>query len=39
MSLATKENFTGIKREFPNDQVERVKKGKEGGDIIHKIVG
>jgi hypothetical protein len=30
--------FEELKREFPNDQIERVKKGKEGGDIIHQVV-
>jgi hypothetical protein len=28
--------FEELKREFPNDQVERIKKGKQGGDIIHR---
>jgi hypothetical protein len=31
--------FEELKREFPNDQIERVKKGKEGGDILHRVVG
>jgi hypothetical protein len=31
--------FDELRHEFPHDQIERVKKGKEGGDIIHKIVG
>jgi hypothetical protein len=31
--------FEELRREFPNDQIERVKKGKEGGDILHQIVG
>jgi hypothetical protein len=31
--------FQELKREFPNDEIERVKKGKEGGDIIHQIIG
>ena len=26
--------FEELKREFPNDKIERVKKGKQGGDII-----
>jgi hypothetical protein len=30
--------FSQIKNEFPNDQIERVKKGKQGGDIIHRII-
>jgi hypothetical protein len=30
--------FDELRREFPNDQIERVKKGKAGGDIIHRIV-
>jgi hypothetical protein len=30
--------FEELKLEFPNDQIERVKKGKEGGDIIHRVV-
>jgi hypothetical protein len=31
--------FEELRREFANDQIERVKKGKEGGDILHRIVG
>jgi len=31
--------FEELKREFPNDQIERVKKGKAGGDILHQIIG
>jgi hypothetical protein len=31
--------FEQLKQEFPNDQIERIKKGKQGGDILHQIVG
>src|SRR5262249_46890854 len=31
--------FEALRHEFPSDQVERVKKGKEGGDILHRIIG
>jgi hypothetical protein len=30
--------FEELKREFPNDQIERIKKGKEGGDIILRVI-
>jgi hypothetical protein len=31
--------FGELKREFTNDKIERVRKGKEGGDIVHQIIG
>jgi hypothetical protein len=31
--------FDELRHEFPNDQIERVKKGKEGADIVHRVVG
>jgi hypothetical protein len=31
--------FEELRCEFPHDQIERVKKGKEGGDILHRVVG
>jgi hypothetical protein len=31
--------FQRLKNEFPNDQIERVRKGKQGADIIHRIIG
>lgn len=30
--------FEQLKHAFPNDQIERIKKGKQGGDILHQIV-
>jgi hypothetical protein len=33
------EVFELLKAEFPNDHVERVKKGKEGADILHRVIG
>jgi hypothetical protein len=31
--------FERLKHEFPNDEIERIKKGRQGGDILHQIVG
>jgi hypothetical protein len=31
--------FQQIEIEFPNDQIESIKRGKQGGDIIHRVVG
>jgi hypothetical protein len=31
--------FEQLKHEFPNDQIERIRKGRQGGDILHQIVG
>jgi hypothetical protein len=31
--------FEQLKHAFPNDQIERIKKGRQGGDILHQIVG
>ncbi len=28
--------FEQLKHEFPNDQIERIKKGRQGGDILHR---
>jgi hypothetical protein len=30
--------FEELRREFPADQIERIKKGKEGADILHRII-
>jgi hypothetical protein len=30
--------FAELKREFPEDQIERISKGKAGGDIIERVI-